>query len=126
MSIIEQTRVSPETVWAAWVQTHVHRTSSSALESGITGYMETKGGKKVPYQIMDVIARKKFSVLWKSPLIRFVFSHEVVKKTFGSEIRYDCQIKGPAAWMVRWLLMPKIRANLSVVLKAFVRQLEAR
>jgi hypothetical protein len=115
----EIARVSPERVWKAWVKAH-----AVELVSGSKGYRE-QGKRKIPYQIIDVVPGKSFSILWKSMFVRFVFLHEVIPSLRGSEIRYDFQVTGPLAWMVRWMLVPKIRSNLSFVLKEFVKQLEA-
>jgi hypothetical protein len=121
--MIGQTRVSANRVWQAWVKAHaVH--GSGKLVSGSCGHMETKGQKKIPYQIIDVVEGTSFSILWKAMFIRLVFSYRVVPLDFGSEISYDFQMKGSLAWMVRWFLAPKIRANLSHVLKTFIRNLE--
>lgn len=123
--MIEQTRVSSDRVWEAWVKAHgVH--GCGALVSGSVGYMQSNHKKKIPYQIIDVVPYKSFSVCWKALFVRFVFTHEVNSTRHGAEIRYDFRIIGPFAWMVRWLIAPKIRANLSLVLKAFVRGLEGR
>ena len=119
---MEQTRASPERVWEAWVKAHATH-GQGTLVSGSIGYMQGPGKKKVPYQIIDVVPGKSFSILWKALFVRFVFLHEVTPSWSGSEIKYDFQIRGSFAWMVRWMLIPKIRANLSLVLKAFVRQL---
>ena len=121
--MVEQTRVSPDKVWQFWVKAHaVH--GQGFLESGAKGHMQ--GKKKVSYQIIDVIPGRSFSILWKAFLVRLIFCHTVTPTQTGSEIRYDFWIEGPFAWVARLFLMGKIRANLSLVLKAFVRQLEAR
>ena len=122
--MIEQTRVSADRVWQAWVKAHaVH--GSGTLVSGSIGHMQNDHKKKIPYQIIDVVPYKSFSVSWKALFVRFVFSHAVKSTPYCAEIHYDFRIEGPFAWMVRWLIAPKIRANLSLVLKAFVRGLES-
>ncbi len=118
------TRASPQKVWSAWVQSHVLHCGGT-FASGSSGYMQ-QGKRKIPYQIIDVVPGKSFSVLWKALFVRFVFLHKVTSSWAGAEIEYDFQIKGPLAWMVRWALSSKINANLSLVLKEFIRQLEAR
>ncbi len=123
MAVTGQTHVSADRVWRSWEQAHVSK-GTSALVSGATGFMQTAGKKKVPYQIKDVVAGRSFSIIWKALFIRFVFSHEVVSNPFGSEIRYGFRVEGPCSWMVRWLIVPKVRANLTSVLKSFVTQLE--
>ena len=119
--MIEKKRESKEKVWQYWVKAHAVNGQGS-LESGAKGFMQ--GKKKIPYQIIDVVPGESFSILWKAFLIRFVFSHRVSEVRGGSEIRYDFKIQGLCAWMVRWMLIGKIRANLSSVLKEFARQLE--
>ncbi|HSX14229.1 MAG TPA: hypothetical protein VLE96_07425 [Chlamydiales bacterium] len=114
MSIVGYTRASAEKVWAAW--SHAHQ---GKLVSGATGI-----NQKIHYTILDVIPGRSFSVSWKALFIRLVFSHEVVKTGSGTEIRYDFKLSGPFAWMVRWWISPKIRANLHLVLNAFIKQIE--
>ncbi len=121
--MIGQTRVSPNRVWQAWVKAHaVH--GSGTLVSGSVGHMETKGQKKIPYRIIDVVEGTSFSIVWKAMFVRLVFSYQVVPVGKGSQISYDFQMKGAMAWMVRWALAPKIRENLTHVLKTFIRNLE--
>lgn len=114
MSIVGYTRVSAERVWATWSSAH-----QGKLKTGATGV-----NQKIHYKILDVIPGRCFSVSWKALFIRLVFSHEVIQSIRGTEIRYDFKLKGPFAWMVRWWIAPKIRANLQVVLKAFIQQIE--
>ena len=123
MAVTGQTHVAADRIWRSWEQAHVSK-GSSGLVSGATGFMQTVGKKKVPYQIKDVVPGRSFSILWKALFVRFVFFHEVVSNPFGSEIRYDFRVEGPFAWMVRWLIVPKVRVNLKSVLKTFVSQLE--
>lgn len=114
MSIVGYTRVSSEKVWASWSQAH-----QGKLVTGTTGV-----NQKIQYKIIDVVPGKSFSVSWKALFVRLVFSHEVIKTATGAEIRYDFTLAGPFAWMVRWWISPKIRANLQLVLKAFIQQIE--
>lgn len=116
----EQTRASPEKVWHTWERAH-----QGPFVSGSIGYMQ-QGKRKISYQLLDVVPGKSFSILWKALFVRLIFSHKVTSSWAGSEIEYDVQITGPFGWMVRWLLAPKIRKHLSLVLKAFVKQLEVR
>lgn len=122
MSITGYTRASSEKVWASWASAHAINAQTS-LVSGAVGSMSS-GNKKIPYTILDVIPGKSFSVSWKALFVRLVFSHEVLKTSTGAEIRYDFRLIGPFAWMVRWWISPKIRANLSLVLKAFIKNIE--
>ena len=123
MAVTGQTHVAADQIWRSWEQAHVSN-GSSGLVSDATGYMQTAGKRKVPYQIKDVVPGRSFSILWKASFVRFVFFHEVISSPFGSEIRYDFKVEGPFAWMVRWLIVPKVRSNLKSVLKTFVHQLE--
>ena len=123
MPVTGQTHVAADRIWSTWEQAHVSK-GSGGLHSGATGFMHTAGKKKVPYEIQDVIPGRSFSVLWKALFVRFVFFHEVVSNPFGSEIRYDFKVVGPFAWMVSWLIVPKVQNNLKSVLKTFISQLE--
>src|ERR1700690_3570418 len=96
MSINGYTRASSEKVWASWVN------AQGSLVKGATGF-KTSGTKKIPYEIIDVVPGKSFSVSWKALFVRLVFSHEVFTTATGA----------------------KIRANLALVLKAFIKQLES-
>lgn len=125
MSLVEITRASPEKVWQSWAKAHAVN-GSGDLVSGAKGQMKGKGGKGFSYQIIDVVPGKSFSILWKTLFVRLVFNHAVISSRFGTEIQYGISIKGLFAWPVRWLLEGKIRANLSLVLKDFVRKLENR
>lgn len=112
-----EARVSPDQVWDAWERAHsLH--GPQGIESG------QKGKSKFKYKILDVKKGESFSILWKTLFVRLVFNHSVKPTKRGSEIRYKVQIKGPFAWPVRWLLGNKIKQNISLVLKAIVRQLE--
>jgi hypothetical protein len=122
--MIEQTRVSSDRVWQAWVRAHAAY-GQGTLVSGSIGHMQSNNKKKIPYQITEVVPYKSFSILWKALFVRFVFTHSVTSTHYGAEIQYDFRIEGPFAWMVRWVIAPKIRANLSLVLKAFVQKLES-
>ena len=124
MTVTGQTHVPADRIWRSWEQAHVSK-GSGGLSSGASGFMQTAGKKKVPYQIRDVVPGRSFSILWKALFVRFVFTHEVVSNPFGSEIRYDFKVEGAFAWMVRWLIVPKVRMNLKSVLKTFVQQLES-
>ena len=125
MAIIEETRASPERVWQAWVKAHAMH-GQDGLRSGAKGEMKGNGKKGFPYQIVDVVEGKRFSMLWKTMFVRLIFSHEVFPTPIGAKVRYDFRIEGLFAWPMRWLLKEKIRANLANVLKAFIKQLETR
>ncbi len=114
MSIIGYTRMSAERVWAAWVHSH-----QGKLVTGATGL-----NQKIHYKILDVVPGRSFSVSWKALFVRLIFSYHVIQKEQGSEIRYDFKLVGPFAWMIRWWISPKIRANLHLVLKTFIQQIE--
>lgn len=112
-----ETSVAPEDVWNAWEKAHALH-GQKGIESG------QKGKNKFKYKILDVKKGESFSILWKTLFVRLVFNHSVRPTKRGSVIRYRVQIKGPFAWPVRWLLGNKIKNNISLVLKAIVRQLE--
>ena len=122
MSITEKTHLSPSKIWQAWVHAHALH-GEGALRPGATGYMGGKG-KKIRYQIVDVIPGKSFSILWKGLFVQFVFHHVVIPSRNGSEVQYQCEIKGIFGWMVRWFLIDRIRSNLRHVLKSFIQRLE--
>lgn len=114
-----ETRVSPEEVWAAWEKAHALH-GQTGIEPG------QKGKSKFRYKVLDVKKGESFSILWKALFVRLVFSHTVKPTQHGSEIFYRVQIKGPFGWFVRWLLGEKIRKNISLILKAIVRELETK
>lgn len=125
MSLKEITRASPERVWQSWVKAHAVNGSGDLVEGSI-GQRKGKGGKGFSYQIVNVIPGSCFSISWKTLFVRLVFHHSVSASRFGTEIQYGFSIQGLFAWPVRWLLGKKIQQNLSLVLKAFVKQLEMR
>lgn len=115
------TSVPPETIWRAWEE--AHRLSSSApLTAGKEKYLAANG--KFRYQIVEVVPHKKFSLLWKTLFIHLLFTHEVERTPFGSEISYRVQVKGLFAPFVRWALKSKLEASLDSILRSFVDQLE--
>ncbi|MBX7065775.1 MAG: hypothetical protein K1X28_00950 [Parachlamydiales bacterium] len=102
-----EARVSPEEIWKVWER-------AQTLE----------GKDKARYKIFDVKKGESFSILWKSLFVRLIFNHKVQPTKKGSLISYNVQIKGPFAWIVRWLIGEKIRKNLQFVLKSIVKELE--
>lgn len=123
--IAEETKVSPSVVWNAWSQAHALH-GQSELQNGSKGQMQSTSKKSIPYQIIDVIPGSRFAILWKSRFIRMTFTYEVIPLHFGSQIRQDFRIGGFFAWPARMLLSSKIRKNLSLVLKQFIKKLEGR
>jgi len=114
-----ETTVSPEVVWATWEKAHALHGQES-IESG------QKGKSKFRYKVLDVKNGESFSILWKTLFVRLIFSHTVIPIFRGSKISYRVQIKGLFAWPVRLLVGEKIRKNISLVLKAIVRELESK
>lgn len=115
-----ETKVPPIKVWAAWEKAH----AAHHQKKIVTGSKGKAGKKGFKYQILDVVPGKSFSILWKTLFVRLIFTHVVLPTKRGSEIRYSFKIQGPFAWPVRWILGKKIHANLALVLKAIVKQLE--
>jgi hypothetical protein len=118
-----EARVSPEKVWASWERAH-EKHGQNEIKEGHKGVSKGLNANGFRYQVLDVVPGKQFSILWKTVFVQLVFSHAVQPTKWGSEIRYSVQIKGPFAWLVRWLLGNKIRRNIRLVLKAIVKQLE--
>lgn len=123
MEEIIEARVSTEKVWEAWERAHAAH-GESKIVKGYKGKSKTQGMKGFRYKILDAIPGKSFSILWKTLFVRLVFHHTVEPTRRGCQIRYGFEIKGPFAWPIRFLLGNKIKTNLSLVLKAIVRQLE--
>jgi hypothetical protein len=123
MEEIVEARVPPSRVWEAWEKAHAVNGSAKIVE-GFKGKTQTEGKKGFRYRVLNVDPGKSFSILWKTLFVRLLFHHSVHPTKRGSEIRYSFEIKGLFALPVRWLLGNKIRSNLSLVLKAIVRQLE--
>ena len=118
-----EARVSPAKVWETWEKAHaVH--GEKLIEAGFRGRAKSGGKKGFKYEILDVVPGKSFSILWKTLFVRLIFNHVVTPTKRGSEIRYSFQIKGLFAWPVRKVLGKKIQANLGLVLRAIVKQLE--
>ncbi|MES2272588.1 MAG: hypothetical protein V4487_00150, partial [Chlamydiota bacterium] len=107
----------------AWEKAHAMQTQKK-IEMGQKGHAKAEGASKFRYKVLDVKEGTSFSILWKTLFVRLIFTHRVKPIKMGSEIRYDVQIKGPFAWIVRWMLGAKIKSNVSLVLKAIVKQLE--
>ena len=119
-----EARVKPEKVWEAWEKAHaIH--GQEGLAAGVKAVTRADGKKGFRYQILDVVPGRSFSILWKTLFVRLIFTHEVEPTFRGCKIHYDFEIKGPFAIPVRWFLGKKIKANLELVLKTIVKQLEA-
>ncbi len=120
-----ESRVTPDKVWEAWEKAHaIH--GEKEIEAGLKGKTKLEGKRGFKYRILAVDPGKSFSILWKSLFVRLIFTHSVSPIKRGSQISYNFKIQGPFAWPVRWLLTKKIQKNLSLVLKAFVKQLEGK
>ena len=111
-----EARVSPGEVWEAWEKAH-------ALQ-GAKDQWQSKN--KFRYKILNVKEGESFSILWKTLFVRLMFTHLVRPTKRGSEIHYQVQIKGLFAWPVRWMLGGKIKRNIGYVLRAIVKELEAK
>jgi hypothetical protein len=123
-----ETRISPERIWEAWEKAHASQ-NGATIVTGRVGQTEVnrgqgKKGARFKYEICDVVKGERFSLIWKTLFVRLIFTHSVLPKKRGSEIRYSVQIRGFFAIPVRWLLGNKIRYNISQVLKTMVKQLE--
>ncbi len=123
-----ETRVSPERIWQAWEQAHISQ-GGSPIVAGHVGKTDVnrgqgKKGQGFKYEIVDVVKGERFSLIWKTLFVRLIFTHSVLPKKRGSEIKYSVQIRGFFAIPVRWLLGNKIRYNISQVLKTMVKRLE--
>ena len=117
------TRVPASRVWQAWETAHaVH--GQPGIVQGQKGLTNNPNAKGFKYQLLDVIPGERFSILWKTLFVRLIFTHRVLQSNWGTEICYSVKIKGFFAWPVRYLLGNKIQQNLSMVLKAMVKQLE--
>lgn len=113
MEELIEARVTPAQVWQAWEKVHV-------LEEGKTGK------DKFRYKVLNVKKGESFSILWKSLFVRLIFTQSVKPTSKGSEIRYHVQAKGLFGWAIRLFLGPKIKQNISHVLKAVVKDLESQ
>ena len=118
-----ETRVPPERIWKAWEMAHAKQ-GGGIIETGQKGQSQAKNGKGFTYEVFDVVKGERFSLVWKTLFVRLIFSHSVVPKKRGSEIRYTIAIRGLFAIPVRWILGNKIRYNISQVLKTMVKRLE--
>jgi hypothetical protein len=123
-----ETRVPPERIWQAWEKAHANQ-GGGAIASGCVGKSKVKNGQgkkgqAFKYEVFDVVKGERFSLIWKTLFVRLIFTHSVLPKKRGSEIKYSVQIRGLFAIPVRWLLGNKIRYNISQVLKTMVKRLE--
>ncbi len=123
MEEIIEARVSPTKVWEAWEKAHTIQTQKK-IEMGQKGHAKAEGASRFRYKVLDVKRGVSFSILWKTLFVRLIFTHRVKPIQIGSEISYGIQIKGPFAWIVRRMLGAKIKNNVSLVLRAIVKQLE--
>lgn len=105
-----ETRVSPKIVWQAWER-------FQAGEKGKSGAFK--------YQILEVDPGKSFSILWKTLFARLIFTHCVEPTDQGCRISYRIEIRGIFAYPIRMLIGKKLRKNVAVLLKSFVKQLES-
>jgi hypothetical protein len=103
------TRIEPAKVWAFWER---------KIQSGANGDTPFR------YQIFDIKKGEGFSILWKSLFVHLIFTHSVKPVSLGSEICYGVRVKGFFGLPIRWFLKKRLQANLSVVLKSVVQQLE--
>lgn len=120
---IMEARAPPEKVWEIWERAHA-KNGQKQIEKGQRAYSKAEGKSQFKYEILEVVPKQKFSILWKTLFVRLIFTHEVQATRRGSEICYQVEIKGPFAWPVRWMLGGKIRQNINLVLRAIVKQLE--
>ena len=104
-----ETFVSSKIVWQAWER----------FQSGEKG----KAGV-FKYKVLDVDPGKSFSILWKTLFARLIFTHLVESTGVGCRISYRIQIRGLFAYPIRFLIGKKLRSNVALLLKSFVRQLE--
>jgi len=95
------------------------------MHSGKKGVSKGAGHSGFKYQIQEVIDGKSFSILWKSFLVRLVFTYQVEPLSKGSEISCSVTIRGLLSKPVQWFLGNKIQKNLKAALHSLVRQLEA-
>jgi hypothetical protein len=120
---VVEARVPPENVWELWEKAHA-KNGQPLIEKGQVSYSKGEGKSQFKYEILDVLDKQRFSILWKTLFVRLIFTHEVTASDTGSRICYRVDIRGFFGRPVRWLLGAKIRQNISLVLKAVVRQLE--
>lgn len=116
MEAVAETKVPSEIVWRAWDRAH------SLAENH--GQVKTQG--KFKYQIVDVKRGESFSILWKTLFVRMIFTYAVQPLFSGSRISYRVEIKGLFAWIVRWLVGPKVKRDIATVLQTMVEQLEGK
>jgi hypothetical protein len=120
---IAESRVSPDKVWEIWEKAHA-KNGQTEIKKGQRASAQGKGKSKFQYEILDVVPKQRFSILWKSLFVRLIFIHEVRPTQRGCQICYQVEIKGFFARPIRWLLAAKIRQNIALVLRAIVKQLE--
>ncbi len=116
-----ETKASPQAVWELWRKAHK---MDEAFVPGQKGALKGKRRGSFSYRILDVCEGQYFTILWKSLFVRLVFTHAVSPKPRGSSISYSVQIRGPFAWIMRFLLASKIKNNLDLVLKSISKELE--
>lgn len=124
MNARTQTRLPATVIWAAWLKSH-EASGLSQMHSGKKGVSKGAGHSGFKYQIQEVIDGKSFSILWKSFLVRLVFTYQVEPLSKGSEISCSVTIRGLLSKPVQWFLGNKIQKNLKAALHSLVRQLEA-
>lgn len=120
---VMESRAPPEKVWELWEKAHL-KNGQNKIEKGQKTYFKAEGKSQFRYEILEVVPKQRFSILWKTLFVRLIFTHEVKAIRKGSEICYEVEVKGLFAWPVRWMLAERIRQNIALVLKAIVKQLE--
>ena len=111
---IEST-VRPAEVWRAWERAY------GLTSSDGTGQIREKD--RIRYEIFNVKQGECFSILWKTFLVRLIFSHSVLPIDKGSKIVYKVQIQGLFAWPIKFLIGSKIQKNMRHVLRSFGKSL---
>jgi hypothetical protein len=116
------TKAPAKRVWKAWVDMYVARSGGKAIfKDGYKGYV-IEQGRKVPFQLVDIVKGEGFTTIWKSFFVKMIFRYEVKQQAKGSLITASVKFGGSFGWVARFFLKSKMRKNLSKSLEQFVSQ----
>lgn len=108
-------------VYQAWSEMYQAKTGGNFKE-GYKGNI-TEMGKKMPFEIKQVKKNDSFTIVWRSFLVRIIFTYAVKQEHKGSTISCKVRFGGPFGWVGRIFLKNKMRKNLEDMLSSFAEQM---
>jgi hypothetical protein len=112
--------------WPTWNPSVVRMSLNGPFVNGVTGLMETSGGRSHQVRIVDIEPGRSFrletAVL---PLTGFSFKCEVVPSSAGSSISQTLTISGPLAFVFSALAGERIAGTFEPILRGLAQHAEA-